>query len=277
MKLKTNCYRMQDDKGGYFLKVYDRASILKKVKTIHETLYATQFPYIQPANISIEKGYFKQRWVNGTTANYQYPEHRKQVYEMLKALHATNQEVNWQEKGFNQLNLKRKWQVRLAKFVENEPMIRPFLQQDYDLIYYWAEEALDDMEEINLFDEPTLLHGDVVHHNFFVGENPLIIDFDLAIIGPAIYEELMFVQRVLPMMHYNWQQLLRELPNLKMLENYSAYLRFPNELLREWCYFAMSGETEHSRLYFYVKKLTLEAKSYRHSLLHQLQQVHDKQ
>lgn len=271
MKLKMNCFRLQDDQGDYFLKLYDRASVLNKVKRIHEALGAIDFPYIQPVTVDWDKGYLRQRWVEGTVANYRYAAHRQQVYGMLQALHATNNHIDWHLEGFNTLHLKKKWQARLAKFELYESDIRPFLQQDYDLLHQWAVEALEEIEEIQSVERPTLLHGDVVHHNFIMGEQPSMIDFDLAIVGPALYEELMFVQRVLPMLRYNWQQLLQELPDLKKLVQYGAYLKFPNEVLREWCYFAMSDEAQRAKLYFYVRKLTLEAKRYRSSLLHQLQ------
>lgn len=271
MRLKSNCYRLHDEDEEYFLKTYEKAYVLKKVKAIHEALCAEGFPYVHPAIIDLNKGHFRQRWVEGTVANYRSASHRKQVYEMLKALHATNKQIDWQSKGFSILNLKKKWRARLAKFQLCEPSIRPFLQQDFDLICHWAEEALSEMEPIYSEEQPTLLHGDVVHHNFFVGEEPLMIDFDLAIVGPAIYEEMMFVQRVLPMIRYDWLQLLQELPALRKLEPYSAYLRFPNELLREWCYFAMGDEAQRGKLYFYVRNLTSEAKRYRSSFLHQLQ------
>lgn len=271
MKLKSNCFRIQDKSGDFFVKNYNRPNVLKKVEMIHQALCEISFPYVQPVMIDWHTGQFRQQWIEGTVANYRNAVHRQQVYRMLKSLHATNEYIDWEAKGFSQLNLKRKWQARLVKFQAYEPIIRPYLQQDYDVIVDWAEEALHDMEPIYSSDLPTLLHGDVAHHNFFVGQKPMIIDFDLAIVGPSCCEEIMFVQRVFPMMRYNWTQLVQELPELNKLSRFSAYLRFPNELLREWCYFAIGDETQQSRLYFYVRNLTMEAKRYRSSLLRQLQ------
>ena len=273
MKLKENCYRIRDEKGDDFLKLYKHTSVLRKVKLVHDELCAIHFPYVYPVSVDFDLKQLRQQWVNGQPANYQNAYHRIQVYEMLKELHRTNEQIDWTSKKISRLQLKDKWQKRLNKFLQLKKLLYPFLQEDYDLIVEWAEEALEEMNKLSFTNEYTLLHGDVVHHNFLLGKRPFIIDFDLAIVGHPLQEEIMFVQRVLPMMRYEWHTLLKEIPSLKKLQVYAPYIHFPNELLREWGYFAEGDEKLRKKIFPYVQQLTKEAKMYRKYFIRQLYSV----
>ena len=106
-----------------------------------------------------------------------------------------------------------------------------------NMLINYGEIALNNMQSFNKKDI-TILHGDVVHHNFLSNEKTYkIIDFDLAVIGPKEMEDILWMHRVLPSIDYDIYLLLSEFPQLEeVVLKHKEALMYPNELYREWIY-----------------------------------------
>lgn len=256
MKLKDNCYKISTREGLKFLKYYDDKSTLKKVVKIHRKLEKIKFPYTEPLELNKEKFCVSQNWIFGRPANYDSHHDRVIVHHMLKQLHKTREKIEWQKYNFPTINLSEKWQARLSKFKSSKNVIEPYLMGHYKKIIEMAEESVPKLDESAFVRPKTLLHGDVVHHNFLLNNEPKIIDFDLAVYGDPMIEEILFVHRVLPYMDYDIKTLINEIPELKRVTRYPAYLRYPNEILREWNHFVNSSRAQQKVLLPYLQQLT---------------------
>lgn len=270
MKLKDNCYKISTRDGLKFIKYYDDKSTLKKVVTIHRKLEKIKFPYTEPLELNKEERCVSQNWLFGRPANYDSRHDRVIVHRMLKQLHKTREKIEWQKYNFPRINLKEKWHARLNKFKSSKDAIEPYLMGYYKEIIDMAEESVTKLDESVFIRPKTLLHGDVVHHNFLLDMKPKIIDFDLAVFGDPTIEEILFVHRVLPYMDYNMNALISEIPELKRITKFKAYLRYPNEILREWNHFVNSNRAQQEILLPYVRQLTEGTFRHRTKFLAQL-------
>lgn len=243
-KIKPNVWHCQSEKEEVVVKKYDNPMVAKKVKVIHESLADMQFPHTISKVKLEDKNILIQPWIKNARAfNYQYKSDRTNSLAILQKLHQTGDKVDWSKEDYLLpiYDLKLKWQERLQKFILHYAQVSVYLGTDNcnQLILY-AQEALSEFKKIEpLKSKKTLLHGDIVHHNFLrdLQENNILIDFDLASYGHPEEELIMWMHRVLPNLNYNLKALLNEQPSLKGIpETYLQTLRFPNELLREWMY-----------------------------------------
>ena len=209
MQLKENCWRYDTEKGAFFVKYYNDAYTAEKVRFIHAKLMKNNFPYIAPITSKKETPYIVHKWVNGRSANFENEQDRSTTLMMLKALHECN--VTWDDAYIPQQNLVKKWETRLSRFKGNEKELMPMLGRYYYTIIDLAEQALN---KIKTKKNRTLklLHGDVVHHNFLISENPVLIDFDLACLGDPAEEVILWMHRVLPHVYLVVYDLLNEQP-----------------------------------------------------------------
>ncbi|RIJ64186.1 MULTISPECIES: aminoglycoside phosphotransferase family protein [unclassified Rummeliibacillus] len=243
-KIKSNVWHCQLDKKEFVMKKYDNLAVAKKVKAIHESLADIQFPHTLSEVKLEDKNILIQPWIKNARAfNYQSRLDRTNSLAILHQLHQTGEKIDWSKEEFRlpTYDLRLKWQERLQKFMLHYTQVSVYLGADNcnQLILY-AQEALAGFKHLEpLKSEKTLLHGDIVHHNFLKSSNGknILIDFDLASYGHPEEELIMWMHRVLPNVNYNLNALLREQPSLKRVpETYLQTLRFPNELLREWMY-----------------------------------------
>ncbi|MFF5996867.1 aminoglycoside phosphotransferase family protein [Lysinibacillus sp. KU-BSD001] len=256
MQLKENCWRYDTEKGAFFVKYYDDAFIADKVRFIHKKLMKNHFPYIAPITSQKSTPYIVHQWVHGRPANYEKTEDRTKSLEMLKALHETN--VLWKDALLPRQDLLKKWEVRFARFKNNEKELLPLMGKDFYTISNMTEQALRKIEASKT-SKFTLLHGDVVHHNFLLGDQPAIIDFDLACLGDPADEVILWMHRVLPHVNYDIYALLNEQPYAEITRQKRNYLLYPNELLREWLYLLQVNEAQKEQLLQYVRPFTNQA------------------
>lgn len=235
--VKKNCWRKETRHGDYFVKYYDYLDTLKKVRLIHKRLSESAFPHHIPLEKNIDEQTIVQRWVNGRSANYSVLEDRNKTVHCLQQLHATNRYMNWQQEQLPMQNLQEKWQRRYERFCK-QTQLRSILGEAYEMIVQRAKEALEKIAHVEPCAEPlTLLHGDVVHHNVLLTEHDTyLIDFDLAMLGEASDEVILWLQRALPNVDYDLNQLVREHPYVHIAKHKLDYLRFPNEVMREALY-----------------------------------------
>ncbi|MFC5542198.1 MAG: phosphotransferase [Bacilli bacterium] len=248
-----------------FIKKYDQIHVFEKVALIHEELEKIQFPHIIPLKKSNEPYSLVQGWQkNSYSADFAKAKHRRKAVKILKELHETNHLIEWSRYSvIPKLNLIQKWNARLERFLLQENELVKYLRHHfYDIVLY-ANKAL---KKIRQKPGPTpnrlsLLHGDVVHHNFLITKNGMkLIDFDLAVVGDAAEEMILWMHRALPNMDYDIETLLQEnkylreicLPKLH-------YLQYPNELLREWQYVLYLGDHEKDAFLEYIMPFTENA------------------
>lgn len=243
-KIKSNVWHCQSGNEEFVVKKYDNPMVAKKVKVIHESLADIQFPHTISKVTLEDENILIQPWIKNARAfKYHYKHDRTNSLAILYQLHQTGKKIDWSKDKYllPPYDLRLKWQERLQKFILHYAQVSVYLGADKcnQLILY-AQEALSGFNQIEpLESQKTLLHGDIVHHNFLKdskGKN-ILIDFDLASYGYPEEELIMWMHRVLPNVNYNLRALLNEQPILKRIpKNYLQTLRFPNELLREWMY-----------------------------------------
>jgi thiamine kinase-like enzyme len=259
--LKENCWQWDSSKGSFFMKYYEDAYLAQKVKSIHHQLEKIQFPYHVPVEKNEDDHIVKQRWYEGRSANYRQLEDRKLTLQVLQTLHQTNKEIDW-----TQLNLlpyygvKEKWNRRFERFVDNQSSLTELLGDSYKKIVKQAEWALTSIEATKYVHEPqTLLHGDVVHHNFMIGEEGIkLVDFDLAAVGQKTDEIILWLHRVLPNINYNLIELMNEHPPLQEVRHKLHYLLYPNEVMREALYYLKLSPRQQQACYPFIQSIVSE-------------------
>lgn len=239
-QIKKNVWKWKNENGIFSVKKYPTIEQAEKIRLIHKELENMDKPFILPIIESTQQDFIIQPWYKGThTVSYRFKEDRKEVYSLLNQIHETNKLVDWEEsKLFYSFNLISKWQNRKLKMNEISFFIESHIGcNQTKLLLLCGDVALRNMKPFNT-EKRTLLHGDVVHHNFLSDSSDYkIIDFDLAVIAPKEMEIILWIHRVLPEIDYDILLLIQEFPELeKIVRRYKEAMMYPNELYREWLY-----------------------------------------
>lgn len=270
MQIKERCWRYDTVNGAFFVKFYGDDEQAEKVRVLHQQLAKSQFPYCLPITSSEKSPYIVQRWIDGEAADYEQWMHRKTTLHMLENLHALTN--GWTLPQMPRQRLVDKWRVRLQRFQQQEKALRPLIGTNYDVIVRQATNALQHIQDTNP-SSTSVLHGDVVHHNFILGEQPMMIDFDLACIGDPAEEVILWMHRVLPHVKYDVEKLLVEHPYTNIALPKLHYLRYPNEVLREWLYVLQVEKEKQAMLCDYVGTFTEEMLSYSEDMMAQINRL----
>lgn len=273
MYIKHNCWKWQTEAGAFFVKKYDDVAIEKKVKNIHQKLAYIRFPYHIPI-ANNNDGLVIQKWHEGRSARFQEKEERLAAVNCLQALHDTSTSINWQLEPLPRQHLPRKWRARFERFLMHEQALTHYLKDDYETIIQMAYKGLRNMQPVPMqLGEATLLHGDVVHHNFLKTEHGmLLIDFDLAVLGSPIDEMILWMHRALPNVDYDVALLLKEHPYTEICKTQLSYIYYPNELLREWLYILQLDKEEREPFLDYLIPFTKKALRHWPKLIAQIEQ-----
>ncbi|MEO4052140.1 phosphotransferase [Solibacillus sp. CAU 1738] len=260
MHIKHNCWKCETASGAYFVKKYEDILTEQKVKRIHQKLSEIQFPYHIPI-AKQRSGLLVQHWLEGRSVSFENQQERIEAVNCLQALHKTNAKIDWQQEHLPRQKLIQKWIVRYERFLSNEDELLPYLNYDFYTIANTAHKAINQLAMIaQPTEEQTLLHGDVVHHNFFFTDGKVtLIDFDLATFGSPVDEMLLWLHRALPNANYELGTLLKEHPYTKICLPRLAYVQYPNELLREWLYILQLDESERQPFLDYLMPFTKQA------------------
>lgn len=250
----------------FSVKRYKDQMTAEKVRKLHDQLLAVKFPHIAPLS---EKGtghLVIQPWLSDTKpVNFGDPDDRRASLHTLDALHETRDVIDWGAVGYlPRFRLLNKWENRLQRFRHNELLIRSYIgSHAFDRFLAYGEQALDVLRAVKPDDSPvTVLHGDVVHHNLLASEDGSVylIDFDLAAAGSPSVEIALWMHRVLPHIDYDAESLCSELPRLRLLSDQGiAMLRYPNEVFREWNYFAGLPDTGRRRISRHLTQYSAQA------------------
>lgn len=241
--MKPNIWKYKYRSKTYFVKRAKQLEIVEKVKAIHRQLGRLEPSLVLPIVKSDDENLIVQIWQEGShSANFTHKRDRLESLKLLIALHDTHKKIAWQKvPGLHTYSQLLKWQMRYLRFKSRRSEFRAFLtKEEIDQILHYSDKSL---QLISMEDVPekdiTLLHGDVVHHNFLRCSNGdlKLIDFDLAHLGEADDEYILWLHRILPAVDYDLTKIFKELPELKRLDKRKLHrLKYPNELLREWLF-----------------------------------------
>ncbi|GLC88449.1 aminoglycoside phosphotransferase family protein [Lysinibacillus piscis] len=241
--MKANVWKYRYHATNYFVKRTKQIEMAKKVRLIHRQLERVKPALILPLVPNDDEQMIVQLWQEGSrSANFTQQKDRQESLRLLMALHDTNTLVKWQQiPGLYTYSQLLKWQMRYMRFQSRKKDFQALLTvQEIEQLLHYSDKALQSIAlERAPKKEITLLHGDVVHHNFlWCADGRLrLIDFDLAHLGEADDEYILWLHRVLPAIDYDIDKLFQELPELKRLDKSKLHrLKYPNELLREWLF-----------------------------------------
>ncbi|MDV6377205.1 aminoglycoside phosphotransferase family protein [Sporosarcina sp. GW1-11] len=254
-KIKQNVWKMESGGAVYSVKKYESLAQAVKVRQVHQVLSVHNFPHIVPVLEKQDPLLLIQPWLEGARAvNFKRRIDRIDSFKALQALHDTKSQVDWSTVScLPYYHMLEKWDVRLAKFLELQEMCEQFLPLHTieELLAYGQDALKICKKQAPPVDSLTLLHGDVVHHNILRDASGQIrfIDFDLACLGTAEDERVLWMHRVLPQISYNPEFLMGEHPDLQTLSNQSlAKLLYPNEVLREWLHLLSLPAAQRQRM-----------------------------
>ena len=239
-QIKKNVWKWENENGLFSVKKYSTVEQAEKIRLIHQELQQLDKPFILPVMKSVQEDFIIQPWFKGThSVDYGSEKDRKEVFSLLKELHETNRMIKWEDNNLlGQFDLISKWQNRCLKMKEISYFAEYYIGVDKTkLLLQYGEIALNNIKSFGNKDI-TILHGDVVHHNFLSNQKAYkMIDFDLAVIGPKEMEDILWIHRVLPAIDYDIYFLIHEFPSLeKVVSKHKEALMYPNELYREWLY-----------------------------------------
>lgn len=241
IQLKPNVWKWQVGESEYSLKKYNEIDEAEKIRYIHERLALLEQSYVLPVETHNDPNMIQQPWVeNGKKVRFDCLEDCEDSLNILNKLHQTGEKVRWRNcRYLHEVNLLKKWEHRLGKWHNASTFLHHHLGlSKTKRITDFAEKALRIITPISN-QKLTILHGDVVHHNFVRDEKDkmYLIDFDLACVGAREVELILWMHRVLPHLNYDVEKLIQQHPSLNTLtKNELHYLLFPNELLREWLF-----------------------------------------
>jgi len=225
----------------FSLKKYNDIDEAEKIRYIHEQLILLNQSYILPIESNSDQFIIQQPWVeNGAKVRFDSRKDREDSLNLLHKLHKTGNKINWRNSRYlHEINLRKKWEHRLEKWLHASPFLYQHLgKTKTKRITDFAEQALAEIKPMSTRNL-TILHGDIVHHNFVRDKKGkmYLIDFDLACVGVKEVELILWMHRVLPHVEYDIHKLVQHHPTLNSLNKEELhYLLFPNELLREWLY-----------------------------------------
>lgn len=268
-EVKSNIWKYKYRSNYYFVKRSKQLEVAKKVKLIHQKLARIEPSLTLPLVPSEDEQLIVQLWQEGSrSADFSKKRDREQALNLLITLHDTYKKVAWHHTpGLQQHSQLLKWQMRFMRFKNRRNELRVFLtKEEVEQILHYSEKALQLIEMENVEEnELTLLHGDVVHHNFLWCTDGQLrfIDFDLAHLGEADDEYILWLHRVLPTVDYDVGKLFTELPQLERLDKRKLHrLKFPNELLREWLYVIDLSLDQQMLFLDYLLPFTKQALTY---------------
>lgn len=249
IQLKPNVWKWQVGESEYSLKKYSEFDEAEKIRYIHERLTLLNQSFVLPVETYNDPYMIKQPWVaNGKKVRFDSIKDCQDALNILHMLHQTGDKVRWRNSRYlHEVNLIKKWEHRLEKWHKATTFLHHHLGvAKTKRITNFAEKSLGLITPISN-QKLTILHGDVVHHNFVRDKNDhmYLIDFDLACVGAKEVELILWMHRVLPHLNYDVQKLLQQHPSLsKLTKTEFQYLLFPNELLREWLFATSLSELQ---------------------------------
>ncbi|MFK2824507.1 phosphotransferase [Bacillus sp. B190/17] len=165
---------------------------------------------------------------------------REEALQLLASFHRQTEcvfkSVSAEFPVFDQLSV---WHKRLADFQQVFPELSryfpPSILQRYAEMGAWCLNGLlvrPQKEEKN-----AIIHGDVAAHNFLRSADGVLylIDFDLAARAPAMTDYVQWVNRVLPLVDWDLEEIMkhRVVSNYTHKKNWLLYVLFPSDIFRE--------------------------------------------
>ena len=199
--------------------------------------------------------------------HYESRRNREQALTLLGEYHQTTRkllpELSGKAKPFDQLG---KWERRLADFEHSLAKIGNYAGysclRDYCRWARWSLDALHEGHGGFLLKDSCIVHGDVVYHNFLLGDGGdlFLIDFDLAAEAPAVVDYLQFCNRILPSVGWSADRLFQHsrLEPYREERGFLCALVYPTDILREWNHFFRADERTKKRVWPYLHDITFD-------------------
>ncbi len=139
-------------------------------------------------------------------------------------------------------DLAKKWHHRKNEFAKNQPGVNFYVNKAItEELLEWADFSLRNFVNSRKNLEtgpPSILHGDVAHHNFLRSKEGklYLIDFDLISSGSRAYDMLQYANRILPFLDWQFES-LKKINHLNKWLDSEAFLYgllYPADILREW-------------------------------------------
>lgn len=204
-------------------------------------------------------------YVRGKKLNYLVEKDRTESLQTLRIFHE-------QAKGINVLNPLKKdtfylrWYKRLQLFKETDYVFREYhFDSLFEDIVQTTEQQLQivsgfgwDRIERQAKMDGKWIHGDVASHNFIRNQKGIyIIDFDLLLCAPELYDYIQLGQRFLP--YINWD--LSKLLSYNMVEDkykkaWLLAILIPSDVLREWIHFLY--HTSDNSIHNYLSEMEMD-------------------
>ncbi|WP_164668491.1 phosphotransferase [Virgibacillus doumboii] len=183
------------------------------------------------------------KYIKGKRLNYADEEDRQETLQTLQTFHEHSSGLKIPEPLKKELFYKR-WYKRLQTFRKTEYI---FIEYQFNSLYkdivQTTEHALEIISEYpwNRLEQQavaygTWIHGDVASHNFIRGRNQLyMIDFDLLLCAPQLYDCIQLGQRFLPYTDFDLYKLLSyRMVEEQFLKPWLYGISVPSDILREW-------------------------------------------
>lgn len=201
-------------------------------------------------------------YIRGKKLNYLVDKDRIESLETLKKFHG-------QASGINVLNRLKKdifylrWYKRLQTFKKTYYIFEDYhFKSLFEDIVQTTEKQLQIVSEIpwNRLEQKAKIngnwvHGDVASHNFIRNQKRIfIIDFDLLLCAPQLYDYIQLGQRFLPYINWNLNRLLSyNMVEERYLKAWLLAILIPSDVLREWIHFLYN--TSNRSIHNYLSKM----------------------
>ncbi|WP_203361620.1 phosphotransferase [Bacillus sp. REN10] len=260
--IKTGKWVVYAGDHQWFLKRYGTQEQFMKQWKLTEKLLSAKFysiiPFHSASPIIIEKNIFAlMPFIKASKRMYTFQsrQEREEALQLLSSFHTqTKTFVDELNGHFPPLDQLTRWRQRLNSFIQLSPQLQHYfpksLLERYIEMGKWSLTQL--MKRTWRERKPVIIHGDIVAHNFLRAEKgPLfLIDFDLAMKAPAMYDYLQFANRVLPLVDWDLDPIMEHgaLAEFKEDEEFYLQLLFPTDIFRECRRFihSISGDYQHT-------------------------------
>lgn len=277
IEIKQGKWMLQTEEGRWFLKKYSSEQQVKKQINLVSALLKSGFIHVLPFHPSspIKDGndyYALMPFVHSSPHTFSFLtlEERKEALNLLHLFHQRTHAFPQQEKDqFPEYKQLARWQHRFQYFQRSLSNLSSFfpaqLLARYEEMGQYSLKKLLSIEQEH--STTAIIHGDVASHNFFRSKDQklYLIDFDLAAKAPAMYDYMQWINRVLPLVDWELDEIWGHpaLSDYQFNDDFLKHLLFPTDIYRECKRFLLSDGKEKQHLLKQIYPLLVEQYPYR--------------
>lgn len=204
-------------------------------------------------------------YIQGRKLNYKVERDRRASLQSLEAFHEHTSGIKVDNPLTKELFYMR-WYRRLHIFKKTDYIFR---EHNFESLYtdivqtmekhlqFVSEFAWVKMEQLARVNG-TWIHGDVASHNFIRDQKMVyLIDFDLLLCAPQLYDYIQLGQRFLSYINWDLDKLLSyNMVEEKYLKPWLSSIFVPSDVLREWIHFLYNGS--NSSIHDYLSRMEVD-------------------